>query len=515
MIAELTIFVTLAFHHLVIGGILIIGLFILNKVIKTTAEMRSWIWMTAFITATLVPFTLFSPVAPSQNLPDSVISTQQAHSDDQDMQIVSQSEAIFETTNWHFPSEIVFELSSLLNLFMLVWLCGSLWRSVNIVRSFLRTQQLLKTSQQLELSVNTFAELKQSCFVSNKISSPLVAGYFTPQIILPESIVRSLTSEQLTPIILHEQAHIQRKDIWLGLFQELIAIIFWWSPVIRILNHKIHIERELACDLRAARQLNNGKQYAQSLVDCAKLMITQHRSVLAMGLFSQKKELSHRVNQVLKNKSNHPPSLVTIVAICATLSISTIQAAQNLSPRISIDDSRADARHFSMLSSSVGEKLIAAVARNDIATIRAMQNDGVDINTPAIGDGTALIIAIKTNNQTMVQSLIDLGADVNQSSLGDGNPLITAAMTNNLALANLLISYGADVNSMVPRDETPLINATRRGYLEMTQLLVGQGADVNLEVQTGPSDGNRIRTPLNMAATQAVKDFLIQNGATK
>jgi ankyrin repeat protein len=109
---------------------------------------------------------------------------------------------------------------------------------------------------------------------------------------------------------------------------------------------------------------------------------------------------------------------------------------------------------------------------------------------------------------------MDLEADVDQSSRGDGNPLIMAAMTNNVAIAQQLLDYGADVNAVVVGDETPLIYASRRGSIEMVELLVAHGADVNLKVKTGMSDGGVVRSPLNMARTQAVKDFLIAQGAT-
>jgi len=315
--------------------------------------------------------------------------------------------------------------------------------------------------------------------------------------------------------VLHELAHIQRNDIWFSHFQEFIAIVFWWSPVIRLLNNKIHIDRELACDLRAVKQLNNNKQYAQSLIDCAKLMITQHRSVLAMGLFSQKKELNNRVNTVLKSKAIKTPSVLAIITTCIGLSVLTVKTSQAFVPQISINDTRQNAQHYSLLPSAQGEQLIAAVMKNDIATIEQLQNQGVDINTPAIGDGTALIIAVKENNRQMVQALIDLGANVDQSSRGDGNPLITAAMTNNIELAQLLIDNGANINAIVKHDETPLINASRRGYFEMTQLLVSQGADVNLSVKTGLSDGLKIRSPLNMSRNSEITSYLIEHGAIK
>lgn len=522
MIAQYTLLTTLALHHIVIGGLLILILFVLGKVLKSSAEMRSWLLMTAFITSTLVPLTLLSttpaltPALTKQLNQSSIQANTEISSVASQAALENRIISLQEQAVWHMPSEIVFQFSEVLTALVVVWFVGSLWRSLMVLSSFLRTQKLIKISKAVEQKniQALVAKTDIQIFTASQISSPMVVGLTSPRIILPENMMQQLSSEQLAPIVLHELAHIQRNDIWFSHFQEFIAVVFWWSPVIRLLNNKIHIDRELACDLRAVKQLNNNKQYAQSLIDCAKLMITQQRSVLAMGLFSQKKELNNRVSTVLKSKKLKTPSMLTIIGVCLGLSILTIKVSQAFVPKISISDAEQNARHYSLLPSSDGEQLIAAVMKNNIAAIEQLQQDGVDINTPAIGDGTALIIAVKKDNGQMVQALIDLGADVNQSSRGDGNPLIAAAMSNNLSLAQLLIDNGADINAIVPRDETPLINATRRGHFEMTQLLVTQGADVNLSVKTGLSDGQKIRSPLNMSRNSEITDYLIEHGAT-
>lgn len=519
MIAQYTLLTTLALHHIVIGGMLILVLLVLHKVLKSSAEMRSWVLMTAFITSTLVPLTLLSTASPSTktlNAASRPVNTLN-NTTKPTAAINDVTVSVKEQSLWHMPSEIVFQFSEVLTALVIIWFVGSLWRSLMIFGSFLRTRKLIKSCKPIEQKniSELVATANIEIFTSEKINSPMVVGLTSQKIILPENIMQQLSNAQLAPIVLHELAHIQRNDIWFSHFQEFIAVVFWWSPVIRLLNNKIHIDRELACDLRAVKQLNNNKQYAQSLIDCAKLMITQQRSVLAMGLFSQKKELNNRVTTVLKSKKLKTPNMLAIIAVCLGLAALTIQVSQAFSPKISISDTRRNAQHYSLLPASEGEKLIAAVIQNDITTIKAIQNQGVDINTPAIGDGTALIIAVKQDNRNMVQALLDLGADVNQSSRGDGNPLIMAAMTNNIDLAQLLIDNGAEVNAIVRRDETPLINATRRGYFAMTKLLVEQGADVNLSLRVSSYDGGKIRSPLNMSRNSEITNYLIDNGATE
>jgi bla regulator protein BlaR1 len=497
MMAEYTVLTTLAFHHLLIGSVLIIVLWLFNRFVPSTAELRSWLWMTVFIVSTVVPFSLIS--TENQKVTTTIISKETSVTLMRGEQPVVNAPGLLEPAeqHWHLPIDLVFSFSYFLTLALFVWALGSIWRASRTLTKMLRTRQLTKAALHKVPSLSHYIGV--NVFTSTKVSSPLVIGFFNVKIILPESIAEQLPEPQLKAILLHEYAHIQRKDNWFALFQELLAILFWWSLVIRILNKTIHVEREIACDLRAAAKLESGKQYAQSLLDCAKLMVHQQRNMLAMGLFSKKKELSHRIGEVLQNTSVKRPHAILTALLCIGLSISTVKATQSFAPKINIEHTLADARHYSLLPNEEGTLLIRAVARNDIETIKALQNEGIDINTPAIGDGTALMIAVASNNTTMVEALLSLGADVNQSSEGDGNPLIVAAMRNNVELAELLLDNGAEIDAIVPRDETALINASRFGYLDMVRLLINRGADVNLAVTTGFSDGFKVRSPLKLA----------------
>ncbi|NNG41847.1 peptidase M56, BlaR1 [Pseudoalteromonas sp. NEC-BIFX-2020_002] len=512
MMIEYTLLTTLAFHHLIIGFILLLGIALINKCVPSSAELRSWLWMTAFIVATVIPFTLITMDADkTSSVINSVAQSVDLKIEDSFSATDNKVAMSDQESNWHLPSEIVFNFSFLLSIGVLLWFIGSIWRGFTVLSSYVQTRNLLRST--IEKTPHLSAHINTDVYTSSKVSSPLVIGFKQPKIILPKSITEQLKHEQLLAIVLHENAHIKRKDNWFGLFQEIIAILFWWSPVIRLLNKQIHVEREIACDLRAVNEIKNTQQYAQSLIDCAKLMVMEQRSVLAMGLFSKKKELNYRIGAVLENKQFKKPRITIIMLVCAGLTVTTIQATQAFSPKVSIKHTVVDARHYSLLPQFESTLLIDAVTRNDIGAIKALKNDGVDINVPVIGDGTALMIAVKQNNKAMTQALIDLGADVNQSSSGDGNPLIVAAMSNNIELATLLLDNGADINAIVPRDETPLINAAYFGFYDMSQLLVARGADVNLAVTTGVSDGYQRRSPLNRARTESIKALLIANGA--
>jgi beta-lactamase regulating signal transducer with metallopeptidase domain len=519
MVEVYTLFTTFVLHHFAIGIVLYLCLRGLFYFYPVNAELKSWLWMTAFIGSTVIPFGAF---VPDNKYQDNIVRKQVNTLISGQIPLTSLStdvviyEGDYQGPQWHVPAYVVYKLSFLISLFLLVWAFGSLWRCNSVFRAWLTSRRLITKGK----SINQFKTLSDehgvAILVCESASVPMASGLLSPVVLLPTRIVQNMNEQQLMPIILHEIAHIKRKDLWFSLFQELIAIVFWWSPMMRIFNHNIHINRELACDFRAVKALDSARQYAQSLIDCAKLMVVKKQNMLAVGLFSQKKELANRIDAALNCNNHQPISTLRIVFACSLLAIATVSTAQNLSPKVNLTNVEEGAKQFSLLDRVDGEALIDAVNQSDIQTLKILvEQRGIDIDIPAVGDGTALIVAVAQDKSDVVQVLIDMGANVNQASRGDGNPLIMAAMTGNKAIAQLLLEHGADVNAVVRGDETPLINATRDGDLAMTQLLVEHGADVNLAVRTGWSDGGVVRSPLNMSRNRAVTDYLIQQGAMK
>lgn len=521
MLVELTTFTTMAVHHLLIGTSLLLVLSVLVKTFTLSAETKSWLWLSAFLIATIYPASLLI----HKTSTDSTQTTAIKITEEINHKLPSQAEQVLKqapsddlnqvTPEWHLPSYFIFEMSSWLISLIIIWVLGSIWRSIQILKSHLSTRNILTLATPIAQDAELQDLTRTPILISDKTVSPLVTGIFQPAIVLPKNLYQCLSYKQLAPIVLHELAHIHRKDIGLGIIQEFIAILFWWSPIMRIFNRNIHINRELACDLRAASQLQNGKSYAQSLLDSAKLMLTQNQNILAMGLFTHKKDLNYRIEQVLRMNHRIKPKTFLIATLCFSMSAATIVTAQSFAPKINLAAIEKQSKFLTKMSRKQGELLLAAVNANEIEVVEALINKGLDINTPVVGDGTALIVAVRDKNAQMVKSLIDLGADVNQASLGDGNPLIAAAMVNSISMAEILVANGADVNASVMGDETPLINASRRGYLAMTIWLVEHGADVSLSVQTGISDGLERRSPLNMARNQSIRDYLLSQNAVE
>jgi beta-lactamase regulating signal transducer with metallopeptidase domain len=116
----------------------------------------------------------------------------------------------------------------------------------------------------------TRAELKNAVLLhdniyqSGNITSPAVYGIFRPRIILPVGI----SDEELPMILLHEQAHIARRDNLFRTVALLTACLHWFNPLSWIFLKRFFEDMELACDAKILKKMDKtGKKlYASALI---------------------------------------------------------------------------------------------------------------------------------------------------------------------------------------------------------------------------------------------------------
>jgi len=77
---------------------------------------------------------------------------------------------------------------------------------------------------------------------------PAVLGLWRPVIVLPESIVHGKSPADLEPILAHELIHVRRGDLWVGLLQTLAVGLWWFHPLVWLVNRWISREAERCCD---------------------------------------------------------------------------------------------------------------------------------------------------------------------------------------------------------------------------------------------------------------------------
>jgi beta-lactamase regulating signal transducer with metallopeptidase domain/protocatechuate 3,4-dioxygenase beta subunit len=104
----------------------------------------------------------------------------------------------------------------------------------------------------------------------DSVAVPAVWGIVRPTIILPRGIASVLTAEQRRWVLLHELAHVRRRDLVILMLQRIAAILHFFNPVIWIANRIIDQLREYACDdlassLSRASAVESGEAFVRIL----------------------------------------------------------------------------------------------------------------------------------------------------------------------------------------------------------------------------------------------------------
>src|SRR5262245_40923642 len=150
-------------------------------------------------------------------------------------------------------------------------------------------------------------------------------------------------------------------------------------------------------------------------------------------------------------------------------------------------------------------RLADAAMNRDVATVRTLVGQKVDVNAPG-SDGTpALHWIVRVDDVPTARLLIGAGAKATLPNRYGLTPLAIAAANGSAAMIGVLLDAGAD-----PAGETPLMSASRVGTLNAIALLLDRGATVDL------ADNTYQQTALMVAVRENHPDvvkLLIARGA--
>jgi TonB family protein len=87
-----------------------------------------------------------------------------------------------------------------------------------------------------------------------------------PVLLLPELVTEQLDDEELEAVLLHELAHVERRDNLFGNLQTALACVFWFHPAVWFVSRRLLAEREQACDERVLETGGAAGAYAASIL---------------------------------------------------------------------------------------------------------------------------------------------------------------------------------------------------------------------------------------------------------
>lgn len=183
------------------------------------------------------------------------------------------------------------------------------------------------------------------------VTTPAVSGVIRPVVFLPDGFAR-LPRSHMEMVLLHEMAHVRRRDPFVSLLSDVTTAAFWFNPLVRRAARRLRDLQELAADSQVVQQGVRPSLYADYLLDAFRR--ARGMPFVPAGVHSILGEclMEMRVRSVLDPATVHrrPPALLRLavptafvlaVGAAAAAPVS-LQAMGLLTPLERTQDARLD-----------------------------------------------------------------------------------------------------------------------------------------------------------------------------
>jgi beta-lactamase regulating signal transducer with metallopeptidase domain len=219
--------------------------------------------------------------------------------------------------------------------------------------------------------------------VSRDIPVPVAVGFLRPAVLLPESLLSELTPVELDHVLLHELAHLARRDDWTNLFARLAWAILALHPVAAFALRQIDHERELACDDWVVSTTGAVRPYAASLARLFELCAAQRGILLASGIADGGSQVGNRIARLLRRGREFTPRVSMLrVSMCTAVLLSFVVAASRAPAWMAFAQAPTRAVVAGPPAAPVRNSLLAALVANgygdlSVDDIVNLKNNGV------------------------------------------------------------------------------------------------------------------------------------------
>ena len=195
-----------------------------------------------------------------------------------------------------------------------IWAATSIFRLAQVLRQAHRLRGIWKRAVSLPHSSQHSAgyivrSRKVELCLSSDVDRPSVIGFFSPKILLPPWLLEKITPPELDQIVLHELEHLRRGDDWFNLLQKLGLALFPLNPVLVWIEHRLCLEREMACDDSVLAKTSSPRSYAACLANLAEHSMLRSAISLSLGVLERQSQLAQRVYRILRAERQMQPRI--------------------------------------------------------------------------------------------------------------------------------------------------------------------------------------------------------------
>jgi HEAT repeat protein/beta-lactamase regulating signal transducer with metallopeptidase domain len=138
-------------------------------------------------------------------------------------------------------------------------------------------------------------------FRSGRAVMPMAWGIVRPAVLMPVD-ADAWPAERLRIVLLHELAHVKRRDCLTHMVAQVACAFHWFNPLVWIAARHARTERERACDDLVLAAGTRGPDYATQLIEIARVMRSGRFPAMLAGAslaMAHRSELEGRLMAIL------------------------------------------------------------------------------------------------------------------------------------------------------------------------------------------------------------------------
>jgi beta-lactamase regulating signal transducer with metallopeptidase domain len=172
------------------------------------------------------------------------------------------------------------------------------------------------------------------------IASPMVWCLRRPTLLWPAQLPSGISDDALHGLIVHELAHVKRRDHWVGWLELFAGCLWWWNPLFWYVRHQLRENAELACDAWVVDAMPRGagrsdrRAYAEALLAVCEFISTRHPAapIPAVGINTGgRRFLERRLAMILRERVPLRLPRVGLIVV-ALLALCTLPAWSQKGP---------------------------------------------------------------------------------------------------------------------------------------------------------------------------------------
>lgn len=118
----------------------------------------------------------------------------------------------------------------------------------------------------------------------DELDGAAAVGVFDPVVVVPAHLLEPGARRALEHVLLHELAHVRRRDAVRGMLWTMARCVYWFHPLVHVAAQRATLVRELACDeLAAARSHGGAGAYRRTLLESARSLLRASPAVSTFG----------------------------------------------------------------------------------------------------------------------------------------------------------------------------------------------------------------------------------------